>query len=425
MSPAGVRRLPALLLLLACPPPAPAQVLFPKALDYSLRAQSSIQSNSNPAKLASNGPQAGSGTTLVNTIGLAARIPLLSDDTRLDIAGVAGDARFADQPRLNYQPRMLNAALHWRAGRLLAGRVGYQYRRTRYDANRIWPDSDTVDDRSLDAEIGLRVSEDLTLPVLRVYEQKARYETTSNRTLFDRNTRGWEISARYQRTTGSTAAAGFRQAETHYPLRYQLARSGLDDAYQDRELFAETNWQYSVKTGLYARVGLLQRDYVHYPERDTRLLTLDAQVTWQYSPKTDLRLSTWQHPYSDDQDPDILYSIRRGIGLSARWRPTVKTSLSLLADYERQNDKSLTGTDILNHRTQYGSRLIWQVHPNVSLNLEGFRVNLDSDVPWNRYQQNVVRFGINLTTGSGNPQVERMFSPAECRWTYVESDLCP
>lgn len=61
-----------------------AQV-FPEAMDYVVQMQNSVQSNSNPGRASQiHDPVDGSMVT-VNSIGMALRIPVLSDDTRLDI----------------------------------------------------------------------------------------------------------------------------------------------------------------------------------------------------------------------------------------------------------------------------------------------------------------------------------------------------
>ncbi len=410
----------------AMAPQAWAQV-FPEAMDYVMQLQSSVQSNSNPGRVSENRGEAKSSTVLVNTLGLAARVPLLSDDTRLDIAGTIGDASFGGQHQLDYQPRSLDTTLHWRAGRLFSGKVGYQYRRERYDSDRLWPDSDTVSTRRWEAEAGMHVTNDLTLPVIRLYDERARYGALLNQQLFDRDEKGWEVSARYQSPTGSSLIAGYGESRTTLPQRHALARTDLDDAYRDREVFTQVYWQYSVKTSLLARVGWLQRRYANFSERDTRLLTLNTEAIWRPSPKTELRLGLWQRPYNNDEDPNTIYSMNKGVGLTANWRATPKLALSLQAAYERQKDKRLNGQSAISPRLHLGSRLTWNASPNLDVIVDGYHVRRSGDDAWNRYTQNVVRLGIVLYTDSGNEQVRPLLNPLACNWSYhyQEASLCP
>lgn len=409
---------------LALPPSSLAQV-FPQAMDYVMQLQSSVQSNSNPALVTQSNGDPQSSTALVNTLGIAARIPLLSEDTRLDIAGVVGDARFGDQHQLDYQPRQFDATLHWRAGRLFSGKAGYQYHRERYQSDRLWPDSDTVATRRWEGEAGLNVSEDWTLPLFKLFDERTRYGAQPNQQLFDRDERGWEVSARYRAPHGSSFSLGWMQSRTTLPLRHTLARTDLDDAYRDRELFTQVYWQYSVKTSFYARAGWLQRRYQNFSERDTSLLTLDTQAIWQYSPKTELRLGLWQRPYSNDEDPAISHSTRRGVGLTALWRATPKLALKLQAAYENQEDTRFDNQSVRSPILRFGSRLTWKASPNLDVILDGYHMRKRGEDPWNRYTQNVLRVGIVLYTDSGNEQVGALLNPAACGWSYQEASLCP
>ncbi|MCB5364560.1 hypothetical protein H0484_12465 [Pusillimonas sp. CC-YST705] len=411
-------------LTLTLPLKAMAQV-FPQAMDYVMQLQSSVQSNSNPALITESNGNPQSSTALINTLGIAARIPLLSEDTRLDLAGVVGNAHFSNQHQLDYQPRLFDGTLHWRIGRLFSGKTGYQYHRERYQSDRLWPESDTVSTRRWEGEAGMNISEDWTLPLFRLFDSSTRYGALPNQQLFNRNEKGWEVSARYQARHGSSLSLGWAQSRTTLPLRHTLNRTDLDDAYRDRELFTQAYWQYSVKTSFYVRAGWLQRRYQNFSERDTSLLTLDTQAIWQYSPKTELRLGLWQRPYSNDEDPSISYSTRRGLGLTALWQATPKLSLTLQAVYENQEDTRFDNQHVRSPLTRYGSRLSWKAGPNLDVILDGYHARKRGADPWNRYTQNVVRLGIVLYTDSGNERVAPLLNPLACGWAYQEASLCP
>lgn len=401
-----------------------AQV-FPEAMDYVVQMQNSVQSNSNPGRASQiHDPVDGSMVT-VNSIGMALRIPVLSDDTRLDIAGVGGDAQYSGQHQFDHQPRKLNARFHWRATDLFDGKMGYDFDRRRYESDQIWPDSDTVDSRTLSARMGMNISEDLTLPIVRVFSEQSNYHSPQNRRLFDATERGWELAARYQSVTGSSLAVGLTESETRYPLRRLLNRPGLDDTHNDREVFTEAYWQYSVKTGVYARLGWLNRQYDTFDQRNTDLMHMDTQAIWQYSPKTELRLGVWQRPFNNDEDPNITYSALRGLGLTAGWQPSPKLAFSVFGSFERQQDTRLSGDVSNSTRMRFGPRLAWKAHPNVSVVIDGYQARKRGDIPSNNYKQAVVRLGLVLQTDSGNIELADLLNPKECRWSHLETALCP
>lgn len=398
---------------------------FPQAMDYVMQMQNSVQSNSNPGRASEIHREIERSTVSVNTIGMALRVPLLSQETRLDIAGATGKANYSGLPQFDHNPSFLDANLHWKAGDLFNGKFGYEYNRRRYESDQIWPESDVVSTRRLSAEARFNVSEDIALPIVKLYDEKANYNDTLNRQLFDYSEKGWEIAAKYQSVTGSSVTVGVKESRTTYPLRYQLNRNNLDDGYEDRELFAEVYWQYSVKTGLYTRLGWLNRKYDTFSDRNTRLLDLDTQLIWQYSPKTTLRAGLWQRPYNNDEDLNIQYSTLRGFGLSAQWLPTPKLGVSFSGTYEQQKDTRLTGDLTNSTRLRVGPRLTWQASPNLRVIFDGYHARKQGDLPSNRYQQNVVRLGIVVQTDNGNDSLAELLNPRECRWMHIETALCP
>lgn len=398
---------------------------FPEAMDYVMQMQNSIQSNSNPGRASDIHNNIKKSNVLVNTVGIAARIPILSDDTRLEIAGVTGNAQYSGQHQFDHQPKYFDASFHWRAGELLDGKVGYEHESRRYESDQIWPNSDTVTTRRLSAEVGVNLSEGLTLPIIKIFNEKARYGTTQNQLLFDYAEKGWEIAAKYESVTGSSVAVGVQHSQSTYPLRNQLNRPNLDNAFRDREVFTEVYWQYSVKTALYARLGLLNRNYENFSVRNTRLLHLDTQAIWQYSPKTEFRLGLWQRPYNNDEDPNITYSTLRGIGLTARWQATPKLGVALSGAYERQQDTRLGDGQANSTRLRLGPRLVWKANRNVSVILDGYHARKRGDLPSNNYRQNVVRLGVMLQTDNGNEGLAQRLNPTRCGWTHIETALCP
>ncbi|MGV8293977.1 hypothetical protein ACV36C_34390, partial [Pseudomonas aeruginosa] len=85
-----------------------------------------------------------------------------------------------------HQPSNMLSTLHWRAGRLFAGRFDYGYQRQlNPNMANTWPDRDQQTRDNKSAELGLRVSERLTQPVFGVFSNGTRYDQDVNRTLYD------------------------------------------------------------------------------------------------------------------------------------------------------------------------------------------------------------------------------------------------
>jgi hypothetical protein len=190
---------------------------FPHAMDYVMQLQNSMQSNSNPGRASEIHSNVERSTIAVNTVGMALRIPILSQDTRLDIAGITDKANYSGLPQFDHNPAFLNADFHWKAGNLFNGKVDYEYERRRYESDQIWPDSDIVSTRRLSAETQLNISNDLAVPIAKLYQEKADYASTLNSQLFDYSEKGWEIAARYQSVTGSSAAVGVKRSRAAWP----------------------------------------------------------------------------------------------------------------------------------------------------------------------------------------------------------------
>lgn len=400
---------------------------LPGPIDHVLQLRSSGQYQSNPARLPDSSDERRGAAVLVNSIGAALRIPLLSDDTRLDIDGNLADVRYSNNRQLDHQPVDLDAALHWRAGRLFAGRFDYGYEdQLNTYLSRTWPERDTVSRRRLSGEAGLRVTESLTLPVLSLFGNDTRYERAVNAELYDRDESGWQVSARYAGTERSYAQVGLRETQVEYPERGPALVPLIDDGYRDREYFVQAQWHYSPKTLLIGRVGYLQRDYDHLSERDTSLLTFDANAIWDYSPKTRFDLQMWRRPYAYDDNPAVIYSTQTGASLGARWQATAKVAFGMAFERILQKNTAITGDagDDL-HIARYGARLEWQPDDRLRWVLDFYRDRQRGASSFDSYSQNFVRLGVEYTYGSkGSADVAELLRPGECEWRRPEFSLC-
>ncbi|MFQ1063676.1 hypothetical protein [Bordetella trematum] len=400
----------------------------PGPADYAVQLGSSVQHQSNPARLSDAASEdIRSDTVRVNSVGLGLRLPLLSEDTRLEAGGMLADARYSNNRQLNHQPRVLNAALPWRAGQLVSGRFQYGYQSSlSSNLGRTWPERDQESRQNRSAELGLRVTDSLTLPVLGVFHNDTRYDQSINQRLYNRKDEGWQLSARYAGYGRSFAQAGLRQTDVDYYERTPDLVATIDDRYTDNEAFVAARWDYSPKTLLQGRVGVLQRSYQHLDDRDTRLLTFEGRATWEYSPKTRFDFQLWRRPYAYDDDPSVLYAVITGGQASLTWRPTVKTAFQLGVEYGRQRNTAYSGgNDQVLHIQRLGARVQWQADDNLRWVADVYRDRQQGNGQADSYTQNFVRVGLEYTFGKGAREgLVRSMQPSDCQWRRPELALC-
>jgi len=405
---------------------------FPRAIDYVLQLRSSAQHQDNPARLPDSSAERRGSAVLVNSVGAAVRVPLLSDDTRLDIAGNVADVRYSRNEQLDHRPADMRATLNWRLTDRVAGRVDYGYDKQLNDYQaRTWPERDMVARRRLQAEAGLRLTERLTAPVVAVFDNRTRYRRDENRTLYDRDESGWQVSARYAGGADRAyAETGVRETRAQYPRRDAALVPLIDDGYRDREIFVGAQRGLSPKTLLQARVGYLQRDYDHLSGRDTGLLTFDARGIWDYSPKTRFDLQLWRRPYAYDDDPDVIYATQTGGSVGVRWQATEKLALGMSVERTRQKNTMASGGSGGDLRIlRYGTRLEWRAYDSLRWVLDYYRDRQRGENPGDSYRQDFVRLGVEYTYGSNAGEETRgalteMLRPGECEWRRPPFSLC-
>lgn len=405
----------------------PAQAAeFPEGIDYAVQITSSVQHQSNPARLPDSSDQRRGAAVMLNSIGLATQVPLLSRDTRLDVAASVGDARYSNTRQLDHQPRYLNVGLNWRAGRLFDGRLGFRHEEQLNDLNRAFPQRDMTKRQGMEAEAGLRVTESLRVPVLALFQNTVRYDFEGNRQLYDRDEDGWQVSAFYTGLGRSFAQAGLRHTGVDYIRRDPAQTALLGKAYDDNEAFINVQWDYSPKTLVGARIGYLRRKYENLDGRDTNLLTLDALATWDYSAKTQFDLRLWRRPYAYDDNPNVLYATETGGRLSVRWRATPKITLGLGVERTLQQQDTITsgaGSEDV-HTWRYGPRIEWAMRDNLRWVLDFYRDRESSPIPQDSYDQRFVRLGVQYTFGDRAGTLSQRLRSDECQYRRSEFDLC-
>lgn len=410
--------------LIFAAPPLAAQI---GPIDSALQFNTSEQYQSNPARLPDSDDRRRGAFVFSKSVGLGLRVPLLSDETRLDLVGNLADVRYSNNHQLNHQPRNLRAVLNWRATPLFVGRINFgQDKQFNRYSSRTFPDRDMLTRQNVQAEVGMRVTERLTLPVISVFRADNRYDQAINKTLYNRDETGWQVAGQYQGYGRSFAQAGFRHTGIEFPRRGSELAATIDDAYDDNEVFISTKWDYSPKTLFDVRLGYLRRQYRQLSDRDTGLMTAEVRALWDYSPKTQFDFRVWQRPYANDDDPRILYSKQTGAMVGAIWRPTVKTTIGAGVEGNLQQNTVAAGFSQPDQKIwRYGVRAQWQAQDNLRFVFDVYRDRQSGTTSIDSYTQSYARIGVEYTFGKRlNDRMTEMLRPSDCEYRRPEYGFC-
>ncbi|MDH2239127.1 hypothetical protein N5K27_22720 [Pigmentiphaga sp. GD03639] len=401
--------------------------VFPEGIEYSVQISRLIQQVSNPYRLPDTAGDRRHGDLAVgDEVRAAAIIPLASERTRLLASAAFGNVDYRDQGQLDHHPHAFKTTLQWRAGDLLQGSasVSDRVRLNRYMASS-WPERDLLKQRVFNADIGLRVTESLTLPILSVSRTSSRNEFALNQQLYNRDDSQVQIAAHLMGRDNSYVMAGVSRVRSSYPDRTPLQIQQLDRAYTDTEFFLNSIYHYSARTALEGYAGWRQRRYATLTDRNVDFVTAELRGYWDYSAKTAFHVHLWHRPFGNEEDPSTLYSTLTGGRVSMRWQAGEKTWLSLNVVRERQKNYRIgAGGTSETMSWRVGPRLEWQVNPRVLLTLDGWRERV-SGAGYPGYGGTVVRAGITLMYDNGSPRPSRLYMREECDAPrYLDTRLC-
>lgn len=395
---------------------------------YTVRASSMSQQQSNPFRADRGSDEERSDTAVYNAIRAAAIVPLASERTRLELSGTYGDARYRTYSQLDHDPLRLDAALPWQAGHLFAGSFGYSRNRQLYRyLERTWPDADVVDRVQRRAELGMRITDSLTLPLLSGGRERVRYRNEIDSMPFDRDSDWSQLAVRYTGLGRSVATLGLRHSDGTYLARTDELAAAVGRRYRDRELFVDAAWDVGAKSIVAGRLGWRRREYPDLTEREASLLTTYFRAGWDYSIKTRFDFSAWRQAYPNDQDVDVLYSTFSGAQLAVRWQATPKLWWSLNLVNERQDDHIIGGETLRDatRSLRVGARAEWTIGRNVQLFMDAWRDRTRGRQGRSDYLDNTFRFGITVWHDNGDERPQRLLWNAECDPPrYVEASAC-
>ncbi|VCU72608.1 hypothetical protein PIGHUM_04710 [Pigmentiphaga humi] len=399
---------------------------FPEGVEYSLQVARIVQQISNPYRLPDTGGNLRhTDLAVIDEFRAAAIVPLASERTRLMTSAMFGNVDYRDTHQLDHSPHAIKTTLQWQAGDLFKGSVSASdhIRMNRF-LSTSWPARDLLKQRIFNADVGLRVTESLTVPMLSMSRTVSRNEFATNQQLYNRNDNLVQLSAQYVGKDYSSVSGGVSRIRTNYVDRTPLQVQQLDRAYSDTEFFLSGNWHYSSKTSLEGYAGWRQRRYETLVDRDVDFATAELRAYWDYSVKTSFHAHLWHRPYGNEEDRSTLYSTLTGGRLAVRWQPGEKTSLSLNVVRERQKNYRVGAggaSEAMSWRV--GPRGEWQMTPNILLTLDGWRERVKG-VGYPGYGSTVLRVGFTLMFDNIHLSPARVRSGEECDGRNLDTRLC-
>jgi hypothetical protein len=260
-----------------------------------------------------------------------------------------------------------DAAIRWQwvAGSLWEGNLGYTFvRRQRDFANENVPTNDMIDRNRVYATVRRLLSPRWRLGGLANLNTTAFDENVDlNQTLF-----GIGVNLNYVSLAGSVFGIETRYSEGHY-------WNVEDRDYAQVNIGPTAEWKPTVKTLIKGNIEYETFRHEVLSERDFEGLVGRIRATWQITGKTSIDALVWRD-FSNLEDESVSFAIVDGISLEPTWRISTKTTLRVLASFQRQDYQSFQTSDDVSENdsrvddvTTVGIWWDWKWKTNVGLSL--------------------------------------------------------
>lgn len=397
-------------------------------IQYVLQEQTQYFYRSNPFLAESGSPRKSANMVWLHGVRGAVVVPLGSERTRLELAGSYGKLSYNREKLLDYHPYHGLVRLPWQAGNLWVGNIEFEQDASEYRwLDRTWPQGDTLSTGRRYANLGLRLTDSLTAPILTFGQSDIRYRQQINHS-FDQHANWTQISGRYQGVGRSLAQFGLRDTNGLYLHRLDALAEVLGRRFKEHKIYFDVTWDLSEKTVIGAHLDWSPRRYLDVWERDATLWNVEGRAGWDYSVKTRFDGRIWHQSYPNDRDIDVLYSTYTGVQVTMRWEASPKTFASLSAVHELQDDTLPNGDGTLSRVTRsnrLGARVEWSVGPRVAVVLDAWRNQVGGRHGRSSYTDNMLRVSLVFGYGNGVGSPERLLWTPECEPPrYVEAYAC-
>jgi exopolysaccharide biosynthesis operon protein EpsL len=161
----------------------------------------------------------------------------------------------------------------------------------------------------------------------------------------DRNEYRTAAGVDYLDSNGSTTGIEIGHTRGYFPFPEIFGNESIINNYNQGEVKAKLNWQFSGKMRLQFLGGWVDRTHDFLASRDYSGLNERLVVDWATTGKTSFNLTAW-HEIGAVDNLTTVYSINHGISVSPAWVLSSKLRWDLMAKIEKRDyAQSLTVTD--------------------------------------------------------------------------------
>lgn len=275
------------------------------------------------------------------------------------VAASASDYDYQRFDQLDHGENQVDTALDYQLGHTVGGTARYENARRLEDfSNRDSTDPDFVRRQRIEIDNRVEITPDWRLRT-RVGHLRLDHSLNSEQR-FDRREDDVLVAIEYAGSADSVAGLGVEHVDGKFPGRTEddlFARS-----FDQNEVFASFNWDYSGQSSLDARLGYTRRDNSGGGDRDFSEPTGRLQYRRALTGKTTLSAQLWRDIYSvDDIDANYLRETALQLGLEWDYSPKLGGNLSFA--HRRQKYAALAGDDNAPRRdrvNEAGAELVYR-----------------------------------------------------------------
>jgi hypothetical protein len=387
-----------------------ALLTFSPAYSYALtelvlQLDTSLRHDSNPLRFANDanvlavlGTNQKRDLIVANDVRFSVVHPLDSPQTRLALTGNLGYRNYNHLGQLDNTEYAYLGAFEWRYGNLWRGEMSH--RDENVLANYLdgsLTQRNMLRVQSNNVEVALRATPDIDIP-LALQSRQTQFELPAN-ALFATKEKIADLGVRYLTETKSSLRGGVRTNKVTFNNRTTEQVALLDSGFTDNELYLESDWQYSIKTRVSARVSALTRHYESLDAKNFTALTTEIKSVYEYSPKTRFFADVWRRPFGLN-DRNILYTINTGAQFGMRWQATAKSRFNVAVLQEQQryqliNPAAQASADATRYRLTAG--VVYALSRDLRIYADGYADKLNRGAYGAPISQNFVRTGIEYT----------------------------
>lgn len=339
-----------------------------------------------------------SDTRTVATAGINFDVPISRQ--RLQGGLIFNDNRYRQFSELDYTDRELRALWSWQVGSTLSGQVGFSNAKSLASFN-------NFRDR-LPNPFELRRSFAnaawMMTPSWRLQGALLLQEHRNGLTQRRENDLDWqspELTLSYVTPANNSLGLSLRDDRGRYPTRQVLAGTPINNDYRQQRVGVVTEWAFTGKSRINARIDRLQREYEQLSQRDYDGTTMYAAYELRATEKFSLSAIA-QREISMGEDIQTSLVLIKGFTLRPTWDVTQKIRIAATADYSVRDYLSdpAVALGLASNREDrvrmLSATVFYRPLQTLTLSLTAQREVRSSNQPLTDYTDNVLSLGARL-----------------------------